>query len=163
PEGAHHCEFNMSVKVAEGHYGDTNLAGAKMWLSGDLGGDFSQGDTKSVVITFDPGVSDKQQEGLKFVLGKIYPVKWKAVAVDTAPVTWEVTGENAHAKLGTGQGEITLKGVKDSTGKQSVLQNVAYFGAQKNTGFRLAKSEHHYKGHGHDYTYKDKNGFLIHI
>src|SRR5262245_29411134 len=126
PEGAHHCEFNMAVKVAEGHYGDVNLAGAKMWLAGDLGGDFSKGETKAVVITFDPGVSAKQQEALKYVLGKIYPVHWQAVAVDKAPVMWEVTCENARAKLGTGQGEITLKGVKDATGKQSVLQNVAY-------------------------------------
>ena len=32
-----HCEFNMAVKVREGHSGDTNLAGAKYWLTGDLG------------------------------------------------------------------------------------------------------------------------------
>src|SRR5437879_10081128 len=32
-----HCEFNMAVKVREGYSGDTNLAGAKYWLTGDLG------------------------------------------------------------------------------------------------------------------------------
>lgn len=56
-----------------------------------------------------------------------------------------------------------MTGVKDASGKQSVLQNVAYWGAQKNSGFYLAKSEHHYKGHGYDYNYKDKNGFMITI
>ncbi len=32
---AHHpfCEFNMAVKVSEGHSGNTNLAGAKYWLT----------------------------------------------------------------------------------------------------------------------------------
>ena len=51
----------------------------------------------------------------------------------------------------------------DSSGKQTVIQNLKYWGAQKNTGFYLAKGTHHYKGHGHDYSLKDKNGFFIHI
>jgi hypothetical protein len=39
----HYCKFNNAYKVNKGHYGSTDLAGAKFWLSGDLGGDFSQG------------------------------------------------------------------------------------------------------------------------
>lgn len=58
---------------------------------------------------------------------------------------------------------MTLTGVKGADGKQSVINNVAYWGAQKNGGFYLAKSEHHYKGHGYDYKYKDRNGFMISV
>ena len=142
--------------------GDVNVDGAKFWMSGDLGGDFSKGEMKGAVVTFDPAVTPKQQEAIQFLVTKIYPVKWASVKVDKAPITWEMKGENAHAKLGD-KGEVSLVGVKDSTGKQSVLNNVAYWGAQKNSGFYLAKGTHHYKGHGYDYKYKDRNGFMIHI
>jgi hypothetical protein len=163
PEGSHHCEFNNAIKVVEGHVGDVKVDGAKLWMSGDLGGDFSKGEMKSAVVTFDPAVTPKQQEALKFLVGKIYPVKWANMAVDKAPILWERDGMKAHAKLGNGEGEVMLVGVSDKSGKQSVLQNVAYWGAQKNNGFELAKSEHHYRGHGHDYSYKDRNGFMITI
>jgi len=33
----HFCKFNMAYKVNEGHYGDTDLAGVKFWVAGDLG------------------------------------------------------------------------------------------------------------------------------
>jgi hypothetical protein len=163
PEGGHHCEFNNAVKFSEGHVGDTKLDGLKVWISGDLGGDFSKGEMKSAVMTFEPTITKAQQDAVMYVLGKIYPVKWQQAAVDKATILWEKNGMNAHAKLGKGEGEVTLTGVKTPDGKQSVLQNVAYWGAPKNNGFYLAKSEHHYKGHGHDYTYKDKNGFMISV
>jgi hypothetical protein len=161
PEGGHHCEFNNAIKVTEGHVGDVKVDGAKLWMSGDLGGDFSKGEMKAAVVTFDTAVTPKQEEALKFLVGKIYPVKWSNMAVDRAPILWERSGMNGHAKLGNGEGEVKLTGVSDSSGKQSILRNVAYWGAQKNNGFELAKSEHHYKGHGHDYSYKDRNGFMI--
>ena len=161
PEGGHHCEFNNAVKIAEGHVGDVKVDGAKFWLSGDLGGDWAKG-MRGAVITFDTAVNPKQQEAIKFLIGKIYPVKWGKIEVDKAPITWEVKGVDGHAKLGN-NAEVTLVGVKDASGKQSVLQNVAYWGAQKNTGFYLAKGTHHYKGHGYDYSHKEKNGFMIHI
>ena len=40
---AHYCQFNNAYKVNHGHYGSTNLDGAKFWITGDLGADFSQG------------------------------------------------------------------------------------------------------------------------
>jgi hypothetical protein len=165
PEGGMRCEFNNAIKMVEGHVGDVKVDGLKVWLSGDLGGDFSKGEMKSAVITFEPQTTDKQKEALKFLIGKIYPVKWKSVAVDIAPIKWEKTGMNGHAVLGAGkgQGEVTLTGVKDADGKQTVINNLKYWGAQKNTGFYLAKSKHRYKGHGHDYKYDDHNGFFIHI
>ena len=162
PEGGMMCEFNNVIKITEGHVGDVKLDGSKVWISGDLGGDFTK-PLKSAIITMEPTATKEQQEAIKFLVGKIYPYKWQKVAVDKAPITWEKNGMNGHAKLGNGQGEVTLTGVKGADGKQAVLQNVKYWGAQKNTGFYLAKSAHHYKGHGHNYTLKDSNGFFIHI
>ncbi len=163
PEGGTMCEFNNAVKVTEGHVGDVKVDGVKFWLSGDLGGDFSKGNMKSAVITVEPTATKPQVEAIKFLVGKIYPVKWKSVAVDKAPMTWERTGLNGHAKLGNGQGEVSLKGVAGPDGKLTVINNLKYWGAQKNTGFYLAKGTHHYKGHGHNYSHKDMNGFFIHI
>jgi len=162
PEGSHHCEFNNAVNVVAGHVGDVKVDGTKFWLSGDLGGDFSKGEMKAAVATFDPSVTPEQQEALKFLIGQIYPVKWEKMVVDTAPITWEMKGANAHAKLGD-KGEVTLTGVMNQKGKQQVIKDLKYWGAQKNGGFHLAKSEHHYKGNGFDYKYKDRNGFMIHI
>jgi hypothetical protein len=162
PEGGTMCEFNNVIKITEGHVGDVKLDGAKVWVSGDLGGDFTK-PLKSAVITLEPSTTKPQAEAIKFLIGKIHPYKWQKVAVDKAPITWEKNGINGHAKLGNGQGEVTLKGVAGPDGKQTVLQNLKYWGAQKNTGFYLAKSTHHYKGHGHDYSLKDSNGFFIHI
>jgi hypothetical protein len=163
PEGAHHCEFNNAIKITQGHVGDVKVDGTKVWLSGNLGGDFSKGEMKGAVMTFDTAVTQKQQEAIKFLMGKIYPVKWGSMEFAVAPILWERNGADGHAKLGAGEGEVVLKGVKGADGQQSVLKNVAYWGAQKNKGFELAKSEHHYKGHGYDYKYKDRNGFMISV
>jgi len=162
PEGGKSCEFNNVFKISEGHVGDVKVDGMKMWVSGDLGGDFTK-PLKSAVITLEPSATKQQEEAVKFLIGKIYPFKWQKTAVDRAPIVWEQKGMDGHAKLGKGEGEIKLTGVKGADGKQVVIQNLKYFGAQKNTGFYLAKSEHHYKGHGHDYKFDDRNGFLIHI
>src|SRR5438093_4222518 len=50
--GQHFCRFNNAFKVNRGSYGAVNLAGAKFWVSGDLGGDFSHGMTDWAVVTF---------------------------------------------------------------------------------------------------------------
>lgn len=162
PEGGERCEFNNAIKIAEGHVGDVKVDGLKVWLSGDLGGDFTKG-MKAAVATFEPGATASQQEALKFLLGKIYPVKWKNFNIDKSAIMWERKGMDGHAKLANGKGEVTLKGVAGSDGKQTVIHNLKYWGAQKNTGFYLAKGTHRYKGHGHDYSYKEMNGFFIHI
>jgi hypothetical protein len=162
PEGGMHCEFNNAVKIVEAHVGDVKLDGVKLWISGDLGGDFTK-PLKSAVITVEPSATAQQVEAIKYLVGKIYPFKWQRVAVDRAPITWEKNGMNGRAVLGNRQGEVVLTGVKGQDGQPVVIQNLQYWGAQKNTGFYPAKSRHHYKGHGHNYSYKDNNGFFIHI
>src|SRR5437667_11090914 len=52
--GEHFCKFNMAYKVNRGHSGNVKLDGAKFWIAGDLGGDFSKGQMDWAVLTFDP-------------------------------------------------------------------------------------------------------------
>lgn len=96
PEGGHHCEFNNAVKIIEGYVGDTKVDGIKFWMSGDLGGDFSKGEMKGAVVTFEPSITPKQQEAVKFLVGKVYPVKWKAVQTDKAAIVWKKNGDKAR-------------------------------------------------------------------
>src|SRR3954465_15295779 len=51
-----YCRFNNAFKVNTGSYAGTSLDGAKFWLSGDLGGDFSKGTMGWCVLSFDPSV-----------------------------------------------------------------------------------------------------------
>jgi hypothetical protein len=55
---------------------------------------------KGAVLTFDTAVTKPQQEAIKFLMGKIYPVKWGKMATGVAPIVWEKTGMDGHAKLG---------------------------------------------------------------
>src|SRR5580692_4117040 len=77
-QAEHYCKFNNAYKVNHGHYGDTNLDGAKVWISGDLGGDFSQGQMDSALVTFDKATSPDQRKALGEILGHVFPVKWKS-------------------------------------------------------------------------------------
>src|SRR5438270_2524797 len=49
--GEHFCKFNMAYKINHGNYGATKLDGAKFWIAGDLGGDFSKGEMDWAVVT----------------------------------------------------------------------------------------------------------------
>src|SRR5580704_10770056 len=53
----HYCKFNNAYKVNKGHYGTTELTGAKFWISGDLGPDFSRGQMERALVTFDKATS----------------------------------------------------------------------------------------------------------
>ncbi|MEK7468572.1 MAG: DUF1326 domain-containing protein [Planctomycetota bacterium] len=162
PAGGHHCEFNNAVRVASGYVGDVKVDGCKFWISGNLGGSFADGEMDGCVITWDTTVTKEQQEALSFLITKVYPVKWKDVKTDTAAITWEMKdGGAAHAKCGD-KGEVTLEPAM-TDGKQSVLKEVKYWGAQKNNGFFLCYATHWYKGNGYDYKYTKQNGFTIHI
>jgi hypothetical protein len=159
PEGERFCEYNMAVKITSGHVGNVSVAGEYLWLSGDLGGDFSKG-AKGVVITFNTTTPKEKREAIGFLMTKIYPAKFDSVKTDEGPITYEKHGLNGHATLGD-RAEITLTGVKDGKGDPSVIHNLQYWGAQKNDGFYLAYSDHRYKGNGYDYEHKHRNGFFI--
>ncbi len=159
------CKFNNVVKIEKGNYGNVKLDGMKVWISGDLGGDFSKGNMKAAIFTFEPSASKEQVDAALKVFSQIYSAKWASVvASDRAPIVWEKKGKTAHAKLGDGQGEVSLSVVTGNDGKSPVvIKNLTYWGAKKNNGFVMAKSKHHYKGHQLDYAFEDANGFLIEI
>src|SRR5687767_5332279 len=67
-EGHGGCMFNNAFKVNKGSYNGTSLDGAKFWVNGDLGDDFSKGQMDWAVLTFDPSVTKEQREGIKAIL-----------------------------------------------------------------------------------------------
>jgi hypothetical protein len=159
-----YCDFDNAIRVKSGHYGNVKLDGMKIWMSGNLGENFTD-HLESVVFTFEPSASQEQVDAAVKCLTHIYPMKVKNVAIDRAPIVWEMRdqGKTAYAKLGDGQGEVTLTRVDGPNGGPVVINNLKYWGAERNKGFNLYKSTHHYKGHGHDYHFEDANGFTIEI
>jgi hypothetical protein len=161
------CEFNMAVKVREGHAGDTSLAGAKYWLTGDLGDKWgTEKNGAWVVVSFDPTTTKAQRDALAPIILKTYGLKWDELKVQEAPIQMTHNGDVVEAKLGP-QGEMAhmqLKREPGSDGKGVVLHNVNYFDAQKNSGFEMYKSiDHSANIAGHKFSYADRNAFLISI
>ena len=160
------CEFNMAVNVHEGHSGETNLAGAKYWLTGDLGDEWGTAKKGSwVIVSFDPGTSKAQRDALAPIILKTYGLEWGEVKVQEAPIEIQRSGDIAEAKLAGGQqAYMKLKREPGVDGKGVVLTNVNYFNAVKNGGFEMYKSmEHRADVAGHKFSYSDRNAFLITI
>ena len=161
------CEFNMAVKVSDGHAGGTSLTGAKYWLTGDLGDEWATNSKgKWVVVSFDPATTKAQRDALAAIILKTYGLKWDELKVQEAPINITRNGDIVEAKLGA-DGELAhmkLRREPGSDGKGVVLHNVNYFGAQKNSGFEMYKSmDHSANVGGHKFSYEDRNAFLISI
>jgi len=160
------CEFNMAVHVREGQSGTTNLAGAKYWLTGDLGDEWGTAKKgKWVVVSFDPSTTKPQRDALAPIILKTYGLEWGELKVQEAPIEIKRIGDIAEAKLGDGKmAYMKLKREPGADGNGVVLKNVNYFGAQSNNGFELYKSlEHRADVAGHQFNYSDRNAFLISI
>ena len=100
-----YCEFNMAVKVNDGHYGGTSLKGMKYWLTGDLGEKFGPG-LKSpwLVVTFEPSATKAQRDAMvKILTTTVYPWQWGDVKFDESAFTWEINNTQALAKLANGK------------------------------------------------------------
>ncbi len=161
-----HCEFNMAVKVREGHSGNTNLAGAKYWLTGDLGDEWGTNKKGSwVVVSFDPSTTKEQRDALAPMILKTYGLEWGELKVQEAPIEMSKTGDIVEAKLAGGKDAyMKLKREPGADGKGVVLKNVNYFGAKSNDGFEMYRSiEHRADVQGHQFNYSDRNAFLITI
>jgi hypothetical protein len=161
-----HCEFNMAVHVREGQSGATNLAGAKYWLTGDLGDEWGTAKKGAwVIVSFDPTTTKAQREALAPIILKTYGLEWGELKVQEAPIEIKRIGDIAEAKLGDGKlAYMKLKREPGADGNGVVLRNVNYFGAQSNNGFELYKSlEHRADVAGHQFNYSDRNAFLISI
>jgi hypothetical protein len=161
------CRANLVLKVDTGYYKSTKLDGAKVWVSTDLGSDWSTGKDSWVVMTFDPSDTPEQKAALSDILGQLYPFKWEKAATDTVAFSWNVdqTTGIAHAKMSNGKGEVILERVVGTNPNQEVvIPNLQYWQAQSNNGFRMWKTkEENYAGQGHEFDYKGTNGFLITI
>ena len=164
-KGEHFCRFNNAYKVNKGNYGATRLDGARFWVAGDLGGDFSKGQMDWAVLTFDPAVTPAQREGIIAVLGPLYPVKWASFTV--APdqkMEWSSTKNGAYATLDGGKiAEVRLQpfaGMKD--GQPVVIENLKYWGAPRNDGFVLMpNSVEAYRAGDKPFEFRGTNGFMI--
>lgn len=162
--GEHFCKFNNAYKINHGSYGSTKLDGAKFWLSGDLGSDFSKGEMDWVVVTFDQAVTPEQREGIKAILGKVYPVKWSSFAVaNDSKMSWTASRDHAEAKLDDGKtAEVVLNKFKGMTDEPIVIKNLKYWGAPRNDGFVMMPNEvEAYRAGDKAFEFKGSNGFMI--
>ncbi len=162
---AHYCKFNNAFRVNKGSHGTTKLDGAKFWVAGDLGGDFSKGQMDWAVLTFDPATTAAQRDGIIAVLGKLYPVKWNSFTVaKDQPMDWSATKETATARLDSGKaGEVVLARTSSGMGGQSpVIKNLQYWGAARNEGFVLMPNKvEAYRAGDKPFEFKGTNGFMI--
>jgi len=161
------CQFNNAFKVNKGSYNGTSLDGAKFWVNGDLGDDFSKGQMDWAVLTFDPSVTPAQREGIQKILGAVYPVKWNSFTVGAdKPMTWEANKDAAHAKLDDGKmAEVALKRYQGNTDEPIVIKNLKYWGVPRNDGFVLMPNQvnaFRQTPSGKDpFEFKGTNGFMI--
>jgi hypothetical protein len=161
------CRFNNVFRVNRGHYGGADLAGAKFWVAGDLGGDFSQGEMNWAVLHFDPAVTPKQREGIQTALGALYPVKWQSFSVGKdAPIEWKGGKERSVARLDGGKmAEVVLEKNQGMSDEPIVIKNMKYWGAPRNEGFVLMQNEvealRQVPEGQKPFEFKGTNGFMI--
>jgi hypothetical protein len=159
-----YCRFNNAYRVNKGHHGRVKLDGARFWLAGDLGGDFSKGEMQWTVLTFDPSVRMEQREGIITIVKHVYPVKWDSFTVGKdAPIDWNFTRDRAEAKLGEGKvAEVVLKKNEGMTADPIVIKNLRYWGVPRNDGFVLMQNEiEAYREGEKRFEFKGSNGFMI--
>lgn len=158
------CRFNNAFRVNHGTYGGTKLDGAKFWLAGDLGADFSDGAMGWCTIHFDPSVTKAQREGIAKILGHVYPVRWDSFTQGSdAAMEWHYTRDRAEARLDGGKlAEVVLKKNQGMTDEPIVIHNLIYWGVPRNDGFVLMANEvEAYRGGDKAYEFKGTNGFMI--
>lgn len=166
--GEHFCKFNNAFKVNKGQSGGVKLDGAKFWVAGDLGGDFSKGQMDWAVLTFDPSVSKEQRDAIGKILGHVYPVKWNSFTIaKDADMEWTAEAKSAHARLGGGKiAEVILRHPEASAMSSGpvVIKNLKYFGVPRNEGFIMMPNEvEAYRLGDKAFEYKGTNGFMITI
>ena len=160
------CEFNMAVTVREGHSGNVDLANSKYWLTGDLGDKWGTEKKGTwVTVSFDPKTTQAQRDALAPIILKTYGLEWGELEVQEAPIEIRQSGDTVEAKLADGkQAYLKLQREPGVDGKGVVLKNVKYFDAVQNDGFQMYKSiEHRANVAGHEFSYSDRNAFLITI
>ena len=166
PNNPHMCQFNMAYQFRPGsHWGNVDLSHARVWLSGDLGGEaLSKGNAAYLMVSFDKKTTPAQREAIGNALGKIYPVKWAKMETREDQIEWhhDSADKADHAKLASGMAEVSLdRGQWESTKTPTIIKGLKYFGATSNDGFVPLKSTHYFHGDALKYDLKDMNGFFI--
>jgi hypothetical protein len=163
----HMCQFNIVYKFRKGsHYGDVDFSDQKVWLSGDLGGEWHKKPgpgmpTKWAVVTFDKGSTKAQRGAIGSVLGIVFPVKWEKFDTREDSIEWHEDAKTAHTKLASGLAELTLaKAIGPNKTSPTVVKNLQYWFTSFNEGFVLAYSTHHFDGDT-KFSQEHKNGFTI--
>ena len=162
----HFCKFNNAFHVNKGQYGAVRLDGAKFWVSGDLGGDFSKGQMDWAVLTFDKSLTKEQRDAITAIVGHVYAVKWNSFTTAEGNIdTWEHTKDTAHALLDGGRtAEVKLHRQEGNTSDPIVIKNLKYWSVPRNDGFVLMPNDvEAYRGGGKPFEFKGTNGFMITI
>src|SRR5688500_107968 len=164
----HFCKFNNAFKVNKGQAGSVKLDGAKFWVSGDLGGDFSKGQMDWAVLTFDPSVSKEQLDAIGKILGFVYAVKWDSFTVaKDADMEWKAESRSAVARSGGGKVAVVILRqleVSAMSDGRVVIKNLKYFGVPRNDGFIMMPNEvEAYRLGDKAFEYKGTNGVMIMI
>ena len=163
-QAEHYCRFNNAYKINHGHYDAVSLDGAKFWITGDLGGDFSSGQMDWALVTFDKATSPEQRKAIGEILGYVFPVKWKSFQTAVGDIdTWTFDKDTAHATLNGGRtAEVKLKRFQGLTDQPAVLNNVRYWGTPRNEGFVMMPNEiETYREGERAFEFKGTNGFML--
>lgn len=159
----HFCRFNMAYRVNQGRFNGVALDGMKFWIAGDLGADFSKSG-EWAEITFEPSATKQHREAITTIVPNVYPVNWKAFSIgQDAPIDWSATKDRAEARLDAGKGGVvTLQRNQGMTADPTIIANLRYFGAPRNTGFHLMPNEiHAYRRGPKAFEFKGSTGFMI--
>ena len=165
--GKHFCQFNMAWNVNSGKHGSVDLTGSKFWIAGDLGADWSQGQTDWAVVTFDKSTTKEQRDAIAVIAGHLFPVKWKSFSAAEGNIDkWEFSVDKAHATLDGGKSaEVKLmRRAASATGPGPiVVKNLMYWTAPRNEGFVLMgpNEVNAYRVGPNAFETKGTNGFMI--
>jgi len=160
----HFCRFNNAYRVNKGVYKGVKLDGAKFWVGGDLGGDFSKGQMDWAVVTFDKATTQAQRDGLTAIVGNLFPVKWNSLTTGVGDIAWTATKDEAHATLDGGKSaEVELKkGGFGEAGQIPVIKGLQYWGADHNDGFVLMpNSVEAWRMGDKQFEFKGNNGIMM--
>ncbi|MBI5710499.1 MAG: DUF1326 domain-containing protein [Candidatus Eisenbacteria bacterium] len=159
----HYCRFNNAYRVNKGDYRGVKLDGAKFWVYGDLGADFSKGQTDWAVVTFDRSTTKEQRDGIAAILGHLYPVKWNSLTTAEGDVEWVPGKDAAYATLDGGKtAEVRLQRFQGMTNDPIVIRNLKYFGAVHNDGFLVMPNTVEALRVGDkSFEFHGTNGFMI--
>lgn len=160
------CRFNRALRVNRGTFGTTQLEGAKFWMAGDLGADFSKDHYDWAVLTFEPSLTKARREALIAIAHHLFPGTWNSFTVGKdATLEWKLTHDRAEARLDGGKSaEIVLRHAEGMTADPVIIKNLKYEGAPRNDGFILMPNEvEAYRLGPRAFEFRGTNGFMTTI